>query len=245
MPVTFENYLEQIHSNEYYQTAIGATRQLQRTEKLDPATADHSSRTSRMCQVLGFAAGLSIGTATALAIGAELHDTGKQDCLDIVTSNVRLTSTTKARIEEHPLGSLKFTEQIFADNKSLYIPRVAGILAVGHHSHHKDARLNYPPAHMMGLKQHEINILQYIGPLLAFADTIEALTNPMGRLYRQARMAHEGTIVTQGTKGIPEAVTYAEQHLVRPDTRFNLDGPRIAELLMQQAEFLGQPSLAA
>ncbi len=242
---SFENYLEQIYLNKYHQIAVAALKALRGNDRLDQATVDHSERTSRMCQVLGYAAGLKIGTATALSIGAELHDTGKEHCLDIISNGRQITQAERTVVQQHPEAGKVFSENLFKPDQQKLIPRLAVLLIGSHHTFNKESSQDYPAFDTLGVRSYEVPVLRRVGTLLAVADTIESLTNAEGRTYRKMRLRQEGIAQNNGVIGLHEAAGIACAQIIDIDVRYNMDASRITDLLAEQTEFLVTQSLAA
>ena len=75
-------------------------------------------------------------------------------------------------------------------------------------------------------------------------DKVQALTG-RGRSYREARLIGEGLVIREGNDGIYDAAEYACEQVIAFDPHLNLDASRVAELIIEQSEFLEQNSLAA
>lgn len=244
MAQSFQNHLEQIHTDPLYQISLQAIMLLGESNRLDPGTLQHSIEVARMVNVLSHAANVPTPIALSLGIGAQLHDVGKKHMLEIVTSTESFTPATRKRMQQHPeLGQL-FISTLYGGctlkEGSENVVTFAGIVAGGHHACNVDKTLNYPPLEKLHMTTAFRRLFSKYGTILPISDVIQARTSSEGngRNYRAERLRSEGGEPSNKPLTLREAVQYACSIILPHHVSLGLDAGRIEELFIEQQEYI-------
>ncbi len=139
-------------------------------EVKDAYTQGHSTRVARYGRAIAREMGLGAAAEEEVLIAGILHDLGKIGSSEtILLKSGPLTPEEFARMQEHPLQSVKILEPMGVSR---------GILLAVRHHHEWLSGEGYPD----GIKGEEIPLASRI---LLVADTIDAMTSD--RVYRKAR----------------------------------------------------------